>query len=216
MSPWKEKSLPSSRRWFLPEPWKRHSNPFPRLRWQLVLGVRSILKEVLRVIISRVVSTHRRSSKHIRDKWPEWLMQKKKMHWGSPLHTAPKIQLIICISYSMKAFQFLRWNNWREKLPNNDKFSFLGISRHKCWDTWSLICGKHTIVHCSHKQVYIFKCILGAIKCHRFFFAFLWSQICKTYIPEKNYSRMSREAMYFCSAWEVKLHCGKHLKWFRW
>lgn len=141
---------------------------------------------------------------------------KKKMHWGSPLHTAPKIQLIICISYSMKAFQFLRWNNWREKLPNNDKLSFLGISRHKCWDTWSLICGKHTIVHCSHKQVYIFKCILGAIKCHRFFFAFLWSQICKTYIPEKNYSRMSREAMYFCSAWEVKLHCGKHLKWFRW
>lgn len=94
---------------------------------------------------------------------------KKKMQWGSPLRTAPKIQVIIFISYSMKAFQFLRWNSWQGKLPHNDKLSFLGISRHKCWDIWSLICGKHTIVHCSHTQVYICKCILGTIKCHGFF-----------------------------------------------
>lgn len=66
-----------------------------------------------------------------------------------------------------------------KKIFLKDKLSFLGICRHKYWDIWSLICGKHTIVHCSHThtRVYIFKCILGATKCQRFFCIFKKSRL---------------------------------------
>lgn len=127
-----------------------------------------------------------------------------------------KYRLSSVMLYSTKAFQLLRWKKWWERFPNNDKLDFPAIeqvqmSGHLKPNLW-----KHKInTLLTHKLVFS-NVYLVQQNAKKWGFASLLSKGCKKYIPEHTYIGMSMEPIYFCSSWEIKLHCRKPLKWFLW